>query len=72
LKAAGVGWEDEFVDLLLSGIQIAEPDLGVHGDDVAGQRLRLDHLRTVQFFLQRLEVFELRRAPFARALDELP
>src|ERR1035437_288027 len=69
---AGLGRENEPVDLYVRGVQILQTDFRVHSYDIPRNRLWFDNFGAVEFLLKHVEVFAVQRVPTAPACDEPP
>jgi len=53
---ARLGGENQRVRLLFTRFEILDPDNRIHGDDIPGNVLRIDHVRALQLLLQLFEM----------------
>ncbi len=53
---ARLGGENQRVRLLFTRFEILDPDNRIHGDDIPGNVLRIDHVRALQLLLQLFEI----------------
>lgn len=64
--------EDEREDDVLAGVEIPEAQPGIHRHDLWWDVGSRHHMRSRQLFVESLEMLSVARAPYARALEQLP